>query len=216
MFYNIAVKPCLLCDRYTLNVNAEMPGFSLKDHCKSSIQNLSVPAADTERFCCYTAACVYAEVFRQWAYRMRLDFFSIEECYHSNALRVAFIESCMALAKPEWFAPLLSSVQPTEPRAIDYNRIDYAVNRLSALFIENIEKTGSSVWCFDADFNFLTLIGAHASHQDNDTVNVGALFSAAESSRLPDPADYPAGHLVVSPDDSIGSQPPQAEPYTGS
>lgn len=214
IFYNTAVKPCLLCARYALNVTAEMPGFSLKDHCKSFIQKFSVPAVDIERFCCYSAACVYADVFRQWAYRMNLDFFSVEECQRANEVRTAFVESCAALAKPEWFMPLSDSVYTTEipateftvdvadrTFAFDYNLIDCAVDRLAALFIENIERTGGSVWCFNADFNFLTLVRARAFGRDDTTVNVGALFSAAESSRLPDPSDYP----TANPLDSVGS-----------
>lgn len=105
MFYNIAAKPCLLCDGYGFNINAEIATFSLKDHCKSSIEKLNIPVADVERFCCYSAANLFANIFRRWAYRMNLDAVSAWECHRANVVREAFIESVEALVKREWFMP---------------------------------------------------------------------------------------------------------------
>ena len=221
MFYNIVAKPCLLTDSYRLNINNEVAAFSLKDHCKIFIQKLNIPIADVERFCCYSAANLYAGVFRRWAYRMKLDTVSDWECHRANMVREAFTESVEALIKREWFIP---PSQSQEKQCIDristrfehlieasnQDRaaalVDFAIDKLNCLLLDKIEEKQGSIWTFNTDCTFMTLVRQHALARDNSgTINVGALFSAAESSRLPDLSDYP--------NDVCPLEPPKAEPY---
>lgn len=211
MYCSLAVTPCTLSvDDAMLSPFDFSQSYagSLIDDCVQYLRTLgTVPVSEAPRFYFWFATVQHYHTYGQWVEHNPLS--GKHWCARQQRL-AAFVDAIEKLFLPAWLngtrRPVSYSGYPN-----DLYAIRSAADEMHWQLFQAYKGYPDPRWILQRDVDLYVL--ATQMHSCSDTINVGALFSAAESSLLPGMGESQEDSVICGESPTpITPEPPRAEP----